>query len=409
MSELPVLNATYSPNLGCDPEFFLRRNGEIIGAEKVIPKAGLPYADRGKLIIDGVQVELNPSPSSCREVLANNIAYGFIELHKELAKQKNKGITVDFSRTVEVSKTELDTLHDDNKVLGCSPSNTAYNIPDKLKVTDVNPSEYLTRSAGGHLHFSFVKKQDGTYSPAVLGLCMDTEHQKTVEMLDIICGNTCVLLDRDEGNIERRKVYGRAGEYRLPQHGLEYRTLSNFWLGNYQLLSFAFGMARLAIHLMADTKHRDKYYKAFTRAVDADKIQEAINNNDFDLAMRNFKAIEKLLLEVGFPYSGRYPICSNNIKEFHYFVDKIKSEGLSYWFKDDPMTYWLKHRTLDPDQRLGFYDYTLAIVKKDRLRPEKQAAEVKVEVPVVTANKVKKVVAVAPQSVTKGKLIIDFA
>ena len=75
---------------GCDPEFFFSKNGEVIGAEKVIAENGLEYkrgdfedkkdgdtvsgysrgAGNSKIIIDGVQAELNPRANTCRALLA---------------------------------------------------------------------------------------------------------------------------------------------------------------------------------------------------------------------------------------------------------------------------------------------------------------------------------------------------
>ena len=55
---------------GCDPEFFFSSSkGEIIGSEKIINReTGLQQEDRfgnncSKFTVDGVQAELNPSPS----------------------------------------------------------------------------------------------------------------------------------------------------------------------------------------------------------------------------------------------------------------------------------------------------------------------------------------------------------
>ena len=58
-----------SPSMGCDPEFFLKdKEGSTIGSEKFIPKGGIRVGG-SKFIIDGVQAELNPAPSTCRALL----------------------------------------------------------------------------------------------------------------------------------------------------------------------------------------------------------------------------------------------------------------------------------------------------------------------------------------------------
>jgi hypothetical protein len=352
-----------SPYLGCDPEFFFKVDGEVIGAEKIIPKEGIKHIHQAnlgtavpdtqsKFIIDGVQAELNPRPFTCRANLANEIAACFKTLKAELAKQKGK-VQVDFSRTIEISKENLDQLSEDSKKFGCAPSKSVYRNAG-VKIDTINPTEYRTRSAGGHIHFGH-----GTL-PA-LQIALKYEFKKTVAMLDIILGNTCVLIDRAESNVERRKLYGRAGEFRLPAHGLEYRTLSNFWLTSYPLMSLVFGLGRLAVQLVGDNVNSDKFFKEFTSKVKPKDIRNAINNNDFDLAMANFKAIESILVEVAPPYDY-VPIHSENIKEFYHFVSTVKEQGLEYWWKDDPMTHW----TTLPEAHLGgFADFLKGGVRRD--------------------------------------------
>lgn len=365
-----------SPYMGCDPEFFFRFKGEIVGAEKVIPEKGLAYGSKGgyedgpnghrdgdytslaingdsKFIIDGIQAELNPRPNTCRANLANEIVCCFRALKKELAKKGNE-FTVDFSRAVEISKENLMALKDDSRKFGCAPSKNANKKESSVKgvkLNKVDPTEYRIRAAGGHIHIG--KGGDG------LTRALTTDHERTVKMLDIICGNTCVLVDRDPANVERRKLYGKAGEYRLPPHGLEYRTLSNFWLHSFPLMSLAFGLARLAVQLQADANH-ETYYKEFTSVVKPRNILKAIQKNDFDIAMENFKALEPLILQVS-NNTDRYAIHKDNIKEFYYFVETNKKHGLSCWFPDDPMTHWTEK--LGECHYGGFHDFLRDVVR----------------------------------------------
>lgn len=360
---LPVV-ADISPMLGCDPEFFFRFDGKVIGSEKVIPKNGINVTSQSKFIIDGVQAELNPRPNVCRALLGNEIKLCFQTLKKEL-ESKGKGFTVDFSRTVEIPKENLMELNEESRKFGCAPSNSIYKKSSGLKISEVDPTEYRVRAAGGHIHIGF----NGNAS---LKNAIVKNTDKVVEILDLICGNTCVLIDRDEGNIERRKVYGKAGEYRLPPHGLEYRTLSNFWLTSYPLMSMAFGLVRLSVQLMTDTKNSKEYYKEFTSKVTKTKVQKAINDNNFELAMENFMAIEKLLLEVSSTKfnPSRFVFSNSYIKEFHHFINMTKEKGLTYWFPEDPMTHWANHRECHTG---CFYDFLSRNVHDDMLKKVKAA------------------------------------
>lgn len=353
-------------NMGCDPEFFFRYKGEVVGAEKLLPKTGLK-CDASTFIIDGVQAELNPRPNYCRANLGNEIVRCFRVLLAELNKSNNKGFTADFSRTVEIPKENLMELDEKSRKFGCAPSQCIYKRRAGIKIDSINPEEYRVRAAGGHLHFGLYGA-DNKYLEAAL----KKNYEKTVAMLDILVGNTAVLIDRNEGNIERRKVYGRAGEYRLPTHGLEYRTLSNFWLTSYPLLSFVFGMARFAIQLMADPVNSEKFYKAFTNEVWVSDIHKAINNNDFDLAYKNFKAVEPLILESVARENDRYAIHKDNIREFHHFVKFVNEKGLEHFFPDDPIKHWT---TIGECHQGGFHDYLITTVRKSMQAYENRQAK----------------------------------
>lgn len=347
-----------SPTLGCDPEFFFRKGGEVVGAETFLPKDGLKVDSYNKFIIDGVQAELNPAPNTCRISLSSNITACFRVLQRKI-KESGGDISCDFGRAIEISKEKLGELSEEAKKFGCAPSQSIYSTETEIKIQEVNPEEYRVRAAGGHIHFGY----DG-YANDRLKKALKEDYKRTVELLDIICGNTCVLVDRDPGNIERRKMYGRAGEYRLPKHGLEYRTLSNFWLTAYPLMSLAFGLGRTAVNAMADAKHYDLFYNEFTSKVKQKNIHDAINNNDFDMAMENFKNIEQTLLAVIDNGTGRYPIDKYNINAFHYFVDMINKNGLEYWFKENPIHHWTREVS-NSNPRYGFYDFCNTAIMTD--------------------------------------------
>lgn len=305
---------------GCDPEFFFARKtkkgkaGKILGAEKIIPEKGLVLDKAGmysggKTIIDGVQAELNPKPFACRAYMGDNLSY----LFRDVAKNLKRGVGINWNPLVKVTPTEMKSLSEKNRILGCSPSINAYGEPKEMP--DAN--KYMFRSAGGHIHIG-------------IGTIKSVEQAaRVVKVLDIIVGNTCVLIDRDKGNIERRKVYGRAGEFRKPTHGIEYRVLSNFWLKHYVLMSMVFGLTRLGISFAMDEKES----KRLMELVKEEDIRNAINNNDFDLAKANFEKIKPLIEEV----SGiNQSLHKGNLAAFDYVVCK----GIGHWIKGDPLKHW---------------------------------------------------------------------
>ena len=348
MSSIKYIGITF----GADPELFVSKDGEIIGAEKVIPKEGLvAHEDRGNVIIDGVQAEINVQPDTCRQGFSRNLSACFRELHAALEGSKTQA---NFSQTVVVSPDEMKTLDPASQQFGCSPSENAYG-ESKLSIKDA--SKYYARSAGGHLHLGF------GYEESVKIL---QNHAHTVQILDILLGNTCVLIDRDPGNVARRKVYGKAGEYRTPQHGLEYRTLSNFWLRSYQLTSFVLALARFSVAVAGD----EKVSQQILAAVNMDDIRRAINENDFDLAYQNFNAIKDIVKDIDAnvnksPYYGTvFPLEGHRVEQFEFFASK----GLDHWFKEDPMTHWLRE-----DRTHGWENFLGGIVAPQMTKePQKE-------------------------------------
>lgn len=262
--------------LGADPEFFIKKKGgffygkaKVVGSETVLGDVRDPNYG-----CDGIQAELRPEFSACRQNVAGNIRWGLYKLQENHLKKEYE---LCFDNTITIGKKEFDKLGADSKRFGCNPSLNAYGR--KPVIPDGNLTR--VRSAGGHLHF-------GAYECSSY---IDIDHKNTAKLLDIILGNTCVLLDRDEGNKIRRKCFGLAGEYRKTDFGIEYRTLSNFWLQSYTLFSFVTGLGRLSVRVGLSKKHT----KAFVDLVDFEDIEQAINTNNFALAMKNYNKIAELL------------------------------------------------------------------------------------------------------------------
>jgi hypothetical protein len=314
--------------LGCDPEFFFADGrGSVKGAEKFLPKNGLE-AGSGKIIIDGVQAELNPTPSDCRQILKSNIR----ECLKKVAERaKAKGIKVNFKGVVKVHQKEMDSLSDKSKEFGCAKSKNAYMSERKAKIK-VNPKVYNYRSAGGHIHL-------GDYGNTYM---LKTLHNTPVlvPLLDLIVGNTCVLIDRDPLTKERRKNYGRAGEFRTPVYGIEYRTLSNFWLRSYQLMSFVMGLARFAVGIVYNSYKAQPFAEILLKKTKQDDVVKAINTNNLRLAKKNFEVLEWFIREYIPSNASDVPINANNLPAFKYFVEK----GINHWFKKDILDHWINER-----------------------------------------------------------------
>jgi hypothetical protein len=397
-------------SMGADPEIFLAQNGQIIGGEKMVPKEGLKaqQGDRtGAITLDGVQVELHPSPTSCRVYFGGNLQASFKALKAHLEKNQYSA-SVSFAGIVEVPQEELDALSDQSKRFGCVESENIYGKPSATLKT-IDPEAYRIRTAGGHIHVGLPLLQQPEYEPNILTpeealkmheerFCHDgmdkvmreyyqnaykdttlnlkwwqkaypqgyqhgyktdavgTPLIKTPGTLDyesypadlwvpahdILVGNTCVMLDRDEGQIERRKLYGRAGEYRKNDHGYEYRTLSNFWLRSYPLTSLVFGLSRLAnAAIFYEGSFERKPIDELLACVEPSLIAQAINENNLELAQENWQHVKKWIKkwvkhEIVTIRDYSLPLDPNTLKDFDFFLSK----PLTYWWSADPLDYW---------------------------------------------------------------------
>lgn len=308
--------------IGSDPEFFYMKDGKVLSSELVLPKEGIS-THHGKVTIDGVQAEINPQAHTCRQLHAIRIGT-CISNANNMCKD---GASISFDPLVPIELPVLDKLSDKAKFFGCTPSYNVYDNDNKMSIAD--SSKYPFRPAGGHLHFGHQNRDD--YKTIFKNL------KVLIPMFDIIVANTCVLIDRHEGNKERRRCYGRAGEFRTPKHGIEYRTLSNFWLKSYPLMSLVFGLGRMAMDIINSSTTKDNFVKEIMKAVDIKDVRNAINNNDFDLALKNFSKIKPILERI---MTSQHPLHAGNMKQFLYFVGKVKKSGLEYWFKGDRVSYW---------------------------------------------------------------------
>jgi len=367
--------------LGCDPELFFEKGGQIIGAERVVSEEGLSdakenstYGKKKAFVLDGVQIEMNPNPSHCRANLSNELRVHFHTLRDHLKGMK--GVTASFRSVVEVNKTELDGLSDKAKALGCAPS---HNLYDNKATVTVNGAEYNKRSAGGHIHVGMVVPKMYSHMKFIDRTALLPYREELVPLMDCFVGLPSVFVDRDPLASERRKVYGRAGEYRLPDHGLEYRTLSNFWLRSVALMSMFMGLSRLALSVLgtkyfADPHGTEYYLKMYApggaynkdslagsgkyyedlrdrsknalwdapgellKNVDLPLVQRAINENDLTLATEAFEPVRAFIER--HVRTGEYGLNAGLLPAFDTFVAEIQKKGIEYWFPQDPIEHW---------------------------------------------------------------------
>lgn len=339
--------------LGTDPELFVGRMAgkrfEVVGSEKFVPESSLMVTR------DGVQCELHAGgPSySCRQAFSGSVTQAMAELavlvdyyNKDGRRsEESKKVFVSFTPLIKLNDSDMKKLSPDARLLNCRDSLNAYGR-EKI-VRDGNT--YMIRSGSGHIHLgsAYIKQMDAV---------------ELVKFIDLVAGTAIVLMARNKAEKIRRETYGRAGEYRLPKHGLEYRVPSNFWLLDYALASGVTGLVRLAYYIAqcGDKGNPAKViYDGLLNDVEKvggwDAVERAINENDWDLALRIHKlAVRPHMEKLYGLYSFGGGVMMDN---FEYFVHTIREEetkkdakpsthpGLGQWFNTTASSILSRWRT----------------------------------------------------------------
>lgn len=235
--------------LGSDPEVLLvdsngvfRSSVGYIGAGKTNPKQ-VPRAPKGfTLQEDNVTLEFGIPPASSREQFVDSI-----KRVMEYSKPYIKGLT--FSKLSCTIYPEEEMKTPQANMFGCEPDYNAWT--EKMNASPRPPHPFL-RSAGGHIHI------ETTRNPL-----------EVVRLMDLFLGVPSILMDTGE---ERKQLYGAAGAHRVKSYGVEYRTLSNFWIFEDRLVQWAWDNTQRAVE------------SSFDVMVEQERILKAINTNDKDVA-----------------------------------------------------------------------------------------------------------------------------
>ncbi|HEX8586128.1 MAG TPA: hypothetical protein VF680_17180 [Allosphingosinicella sp.] len=263
--------------LGCDPELFLERDGEIvsaiglIGGSKDEPK---PISEKGHAIQeDNVLMEFCIPPAKTVEEFTESI--NFVKNHLTIITAA-MGCKPNYSASAILAEKELDS--DKAKEFGCDPDFNVYT----QGMNEPPNAESNMRSAGGHIHIGF-DKSEMTMEEA------DETVERLVKAMDMTVGLKSLALDKDD---RRKELYGKAGCFRFKPYGMEYRTPSNFWIATDELIAWAWNTTYEAINLVNSglvDELSDKY---------SEQIVKAINENNKSLAIELLEKIGEYSLQV---------------------------------------------------------------------------------------------------------------
>lgn len=227
-SDLPRVLGTCIGSLGCDPEIFVTVGGKVLPAWEFLPHRKTAKLGTVMAYWDGFQAEFCTPAQTCLAYLVDSARQGLLAVLNAARKHSPKA-ELCLDSVIEAPPEILATAKMEHVELGCDPSRNAYNLHG-LPVVDGR--SLPLRTVGGHVHLG-------------CGRLGEETERRIITAIDAIAGVPLVAVFRSDLPI-RRTLYGLPGEYRTPKHGLEYRSLSNAWLGAPCLMHFTFDLVRAA-------------------------------------------------------------------------------------------------------------------------------------------------------------------
>ena len=290
-----VVSSAYNgiASVGSDPEIFVEdEEGKVVPAFMFLD--GKENVGVEEPYWDGFQAEFSTEPSHCIAYLADSTQKALERLHKKVAVAGGGKWKLTNRSVVDVDENFLQEIDPKFSQFGCTPSLNAYG--DQGPMMDGRFVPF--RMAGGHIHIGARMKG------------VDVDH--VVKQMDKIVGIVATALFRGMEDPRRRFLYGRAGEYRLPPHGLEYRVLSNAWLCHPVIMNFITHVSRVSAAV--------GLWGFNPTDITDEEAQKAINDSDSDMAVmlieRNKEFFDLVMNSVVF--KGRtslYKLMTSALKE----------------------------------------------------------------------------------------------
>jgi hypothetical protein len=238
---------------GSDPEFMLvDRQGEIRSAIGII--AG---TRDNPIEIDGMSFCYDNVLAECRIKPAKNRneALRFTKKALKLCDSiaRPHGVRLLAQAAADYSQEQL--APKDAKIAACENEWCAYAMTEIKPISTANKIRKGTlRTTGGHIHIGTDLAKDQIQSVML------------VRMLDLFLGIPSLFIDHDPTSPRRKKLYGRAGRYRRPDHGIEYRSLSNFWLSSPSLVELVHSICKFTVKFVENEEYEEFW------AIDRNKL-----------------------------------------------------------------------------------------------------------------------------------------
>lgn len=246
--------------IGADVEVFLKNkiSGDVVSAEGIIKGSkdfpfrfmdGNPFYATS---LDNIMAEFCIPPARTSVDFRNNIEVAMNYIHNIIPQD----LSVWAFPSAKVDGKYLQT--ENAQLFGCEPDFNAWLSGAMNQRPSADGS--TLRSCGGHIHVGYDEPDMGT-------------NLNLIKAMDIFIGLASVIQEPDN---ERKSLYGKAGAFRFKEYGVEYRTVSNYYINSPELTRWAFHNTMKAVDFVNDENKISK--------TEADGIQLAINKCDKNLA-----------------------------------------------------------------------------------------------------------------------------
>lgn len=223
-------------SIGCDPELFAKRMGKFVSVHEILPgtKTAPCKVPKGAVQVDGVAAEFNIEPSRTMDDFVSNI-HTVLHYMREIINGNAQGVELVAEPTATFGQTYFDSLPYTVKQLGCEPDYSAYTGKANPKPETDKPF----RTGSGHVHIQMLENHQFINDVTAEKHFNDCCH--LVRDLDVSLYMASKFWDKDS---KRMSLYGKPGAFRPKPYGLEYRVLSNAWLGSVSTMRYVYAAAK---------------------------------------------------------------------------------------------------------------------------------------------------------------------
>lgn len=254
--------------IGADVEVFLQHKltREIVSAEGYIRGSKYnPFVfDRANKFfttsLDNVLAEFTIPPARSKEEFFNSLTKSLNYINSSIPEELCTAIQPAARLDDRFLQTEQAL------VFGCEPDYNAYTLTENPKPSS---QDMNLRSAGGHIHIGFNVTKDEKANDHDFTLKEIQERAEVIKAMDLFVGVPSIIMEPDN---QRKELYGKAGAFRPKNYGVEYRTISNFYLVSKEYIDWVYNSVIDAINWLNEGNTVDEGLGMY--------IQEIVNTNN---------------------------------------------------------------------------------------------------------------------------------